>query len=453
MSDVLIGEWQALHDETPLPVRERLFAFIDEHAGVLAEYFYSQMLIDPGTGFFLSHKQVEDRLKPSMELWLRRIFDASPDTDIEALFALQRHVGEVHARIGVPVEFVARGARRLTTRIIVEYGGVLTEHAEWAEAARFVTDSIGIPLEVMASAYSGSYEVGARADEAYRLFSTGQNLQVERERQRAALLAWETQFLYWVSSGCSSADTPLVAESEFGLWMHHKGATVFQGAEERAGIEREVTEIDTVLLPMLRLSRKRSSEALDTIHAVKNHAAQLRFLLTSLFECLASLDAGRDVLTQLLNRRFLDVILARENRLARTSGSHSFAVMMVDIDHFKRVNDQYGHQAGDLVLQHTASLLLNAVRAGDYVFRYGGEEFTVVLVEVDLVRAQVIAEKVRARIAGEAARLPDGKELRLEVSIGVACFEGHPDPMRTLERADKALLRAKEGGRNRVELG
>ena len=453
MSDVLIDEWQALHDETPLPVRERLAAFIEDHAGELAEYFYSQMLTDPGTGFFLSHKQVEDRLKPSMELWLKRIFDASPDTDIDALFALQRHVGEVHARIGVPVEFVARGARRLATRIIIQYGDVLTERAEWAQAARFVTDSIGIPLEVMASAYSGSYEVGARADEAYRLFSTGQNLQVERERQRAALLAWETQFLYWVSSGCSSVETPLVAESEFGLWMHHKGATVFQGAEERAGIEREVNEIDTVLLPMLRLSRKRSSDVLETVHAVKNHAAQLRFLLTSLFERLASLDAGRDVLTQLLNRRFLDVILSRENRLARTSGGHSYAVMMVDIDHFKRINDQHGHQAGDLVLQHTASLLLNAVRAGDYVFRYGGEEFTVVLVEVDLVRAQVIAEKVRARIAGEAARLPDGKELHLEVSIGVAGFEGHPDPMRTLERADQALFRAKEGGRNRVELG
>ncbi|TVO68472.1 GGDEF domain-containing protein [Denitromonas ohlonensis] len=285
------------------------------------------------------------------------------------------------------------------------------------------------------------------------MFSTGQNLLVERERQRAALLTWETQFLYWVAAGCRSADTPLLAESEFGLWMHHKGAAVFQGAEERVQIEREVKEIDAVLLPMLRLGRKRSTDSQETVHAVKSHASQLRFLLSSLFERLASLDAGRDVLTQLLNRRFLDVILSRENRLARSSGGHSFAVMMLDIDHFKRINDQYGHQAGDLVLQHTAMLLLNSVRGGDYVFRYGGEEFTVVLVEVDLARAQVIAEKVRERIAGEAARLPDGHEIRLAVSIGLAGFEGHPDPMRTLERADKALYRAKEGGRNRVELG
>lgn len=450
MSNILIEEWRALHTDTPRPVRRRLAVFVSDRAPALAEYFYQQMLMDKGTEVFLSHKRVEEHLKPSMRLWLTRIFDASPTADVDALFALQRHVGEVHARIGVPIEFVARGARRLVTRILSEYGEAGAPEDDWRVVVRFVTDVIGIPLEVMASAYSGSYETGARADEAYRLFSTSQNLQVERERQRAALLAWETQFLYDVASGTAVKALPLLGESEFGLWLNHKGAAVFSDESERAEIAREIHQIDHVLLPMIRLSRRRNSELSAVVHNIKTHAAQIRFLLGTVFERLSNLEVGRDVLTQLLNRRFLSVILARETRLSRAKGVN-FAVLMIDIDHFKRINDDFGHHSGDVVLQHVAALLLNAVRGGDYVFRYGGEEFTVILVEVNLEQAATIAEKIRARLAEEQIPLPEERRIRTTVSVGVACFDGHPDPARVVEQADKALYRAKVGGRNRVE--
>lgn len=266
MSNMLINEWRTLHADTPHQMRQDLAAFVSARASALAEYFYQQMLMDKGTEVFLSHKRVEEHLKPSMCLWLERIFDASPDVDIDALFALQRHVGEVHARIGVPVELVARGARRLVTRILSEYGEDRAQGDDAMAAVRFVTDTIGIPVEVMASAYSGSYETGARADEAYRLFSTSQNLQVERERQRAALLAWETQFLYEVASGTAARALPLLGESEFGLWLNHKGAAMFSDENERADIGREIYQIDHVLLPMIRLSRRRNSELTEVVH-------------------------------------------------------------------------------------------------------------------------------------------------------------------------------------------
>ncbi|WP_323001969.1 GGDEF domain-containing protein [Denitromonas sp.] len=451
MSNMLINEWRTLHADTPHQMRQDLAAFVSARASALAEYFYQQMLMDKGTEVFLSHKRVEEHLKPSMCLWLERIFDASPDVDIDALFALQRHVGEVHARIGVPVELVARGARRLVTRILSEYGEDRAQGDDAMAAVRFVTDTIGIPVEVMASAYSGSYETGARADEAYRLFSTSQNLQVERERQRAALLAWETQFLYEVASGTAARALPLLGESEFGLWLNHKGAAMFSDENERADIGREIYQIDHVLLPMIRLSRRRNSELTEVVHNIKTRAAQIRFLLGTVFERLSNLEIGRDVLTQLLNRRFLSVILARETRLSRAKGV-TFAALMIDIDHFKRINDDFGHHSGDVVLQHVAALLLNVVRGGDYVFRYGGEEFTVILVEVNLEQAAAIAEKIRGRLAEEQIPLPEDRRIRTTVSVGVACFDGHPDPARVVDLADKALYRAKTLGRNRVEM-
>lgn len=112
-----------------------------------------------------------------------------------------------------------------------------------------------------------------------------------------------------------------------------------------------------------------------------------------------------------------------------------FCVLMLDIDHFKQVNDQFGHDGGDRVLQSLASVLGNQMRASDFVFRYGGEEFLVVQGEVDVGQAEIL--------------LAANPSVKVTLSIGVAAFDGHPDYLRLVERADKALYSAKHDGRNR----
>ncbi len=104
-------------------------------------------------------------------------------------------------------------------------------------------------------------------------------------------------------------------------------------------------------------------------------------------------ESGRYALTQLFNRRYLETILNYEIEFNIKQGSQ-FAVLYIDIDHFKRINDLYGHDRGDLVLAEIADLLLKSVRAGDYVFRYGGEEFLVVLTNTTALHAKDIAEKL-----------------------------------------------------------
>jgi diguanylate cyclase (GGDEF)-like protein len=158
-----------------------------------------------------------------------------------------------------------------------------------------------------------------------------------------------------------------------------------------------------------------------------------------------------DALTGLANRRRLTTELEREVRRSDRHG-RSFAVLMLDVDRFKRFNDTYGHPAGDTVLQRLAGILRDNARDVDTVARYGGEEFLVILPESAAPGAALVAERLREgmeqeRFTPEAG----GAEVSVTVSIGYAVFPEHArTPEALIEAADQALYRSKEGGRNRV---
>ncbi len=156
-----------------------------------------------------------------------------------------------------------------------------------------------------------------------------------------------------------------------------------------------------------------------------------------------------DRLTGLNNRGWWEECLAREfQRLKRTREAGS--LLMFDIDHFKNVNDTYGHPGGDEVLRQLAAALRARVRATDIAGRYGGEEFGVILINSPILGAQSFAE--RLRLAAQGLRtVHDGKEIRFTISLGVAAHsEGFADHKAWIAAADQALYRAKEGGRNRT---
>ena len=158
----------------------------------------------------------------------------------------------------------------------------------------------------------------------------------------------------------------------------------------------------------------------------------------------------KDPLTGLYNRRYLQEMLDREIRRAIRS-EQALGILMLDLDHFKNFNDTYGHDAGDAVLRETGSFLVRSIRAEDFVCRYGGEEFVVILPTADLRAAEARAQRIRAKLH-DLVIMHDGRSLGLiTTSIGVAALPNHGTSERDLlQAADAALYRAKREGRDRV---
>ncbi len=155
-----------------------------------------------------------------------------------------------------------------------------------------------------------------------------------------------------------------------------------------------------------------------------------------------------DMLTGLYNRRHLDEHLRRSIAGARRH-DRTIGVLLVDIDHFKLVNDRFGHLAGDVVLKEVAARLLGTVRIEDALGRWGGEEFIAVLSDTPASSIAVIAERMRQVIAATPFTLDNGSRIPVTVSIGHTCGADEAETM--VHRADDALYAAKAGGRNRVE--
>ena len=157
--------------------------------------------------------------------------------------------------------------------------------------------------------------------------------------------------------------------------------------------------------------------------------------------------AMRDELTGVFNRRYLMETIKNEKHRCERSGS-VFSICILDVDFFKRVNDTFGHQAGDEVLQHIAKTAQDAMRQTDYFGRYGGEEFALVLTGTMVDGAMITAERVRQRI--ENLTFPNiDPGLKVTVSIGIADSLPREDTAMTFMRADEALYQAKQSGRNR----
>ncbi|HWK00609.1 MAG TPA: PleD family two-component system response regulator [Xanthobacteraceae bacterium] len=158
-----------------------------------------------------------------------------------------------------------------------------------------------------------------------------------------------------------------------------------------------------------------------------------------------------DPLTGLYNRRYMEshagALVARAN-----DRDKPLSLLILDIDHFKSVNDSYGHEAGDEVLREFASRLRSCVRGVDLACRLGGEEFVVVMPDTDLGIASRVAERIRRRIAGEPFSIDRGaRSIEVTISVGLSSLNGAEDtPALILKRADEALYRAKNSGRNRV---
>lgn len=425
-----------------------LNGIVATHAAGLVRTFYSVFQAQPEARTFLDREMVENRLVPALERWLNDLF--SPAMTSGPAEAMQRKVGEIHARIKVPFHLVMAGAALLKQELSRALVAAELDGDTRVGALILLNEKMDWALSLMSEAYMAGSVRRAQVDEAFRLFAIGHDITLERETQHAALMEWLQAMLFMMFEHEAPPVLKPLGKSTFGLWLHHRAGLMFQGSQGLAVIREKVEEIDRRLLPQLLQAREvGGAELREQLARLRGAIEEVKFVLTDLFQAAIGAEGGRDPLTQALNRRFLPTILGREVSLA-DQGDLPLTVVMLDVDHFKQVNDRWGHSTGDLILQQVAGVIMDTVRFNDFVFRYGGEEFLIVLVETDLAEAVIVSERLRAQMEERRLRLGDGSHIQVTASIGIARYNGHPDYARLIEAADRALYQAKQAGRNRV---
>lgn len=461
------GEWRAAYRRAPAPVSVAVSGLVDVHHGAIAAAFYQELLADPDTACRIPIELLNSRLLPSVQRWLQFLFDPANVTNPAPVIAMQRHVGELHVKAGITMVMVGQGFRCLKRALNTRLGQAPFDRSQLLHASIFVGELLDLAQAEMVQTQTqiqchGQREfllLPAESDggvaDINAVTAVPNNLEAERQQQLTALSDEENRFLQIALDSITEDDFGALASSPFGLWLNHKAPILFEEAAEIASLTRiaqVIDHLDTVVLPRLQasLGTNGRAEGLGSLlHQVVAGLEDIRNIVNSLFNRLASTDGYRDALTQLFNRPLLASMMRREMDLAKRKRS-TFSILLVDIDHFSQINLAHGHEVGDRVLQHVATLLATQVRSSDFVFRYGGEEFLILLVELDEKQSMAVAEKIRCIVENAQLPLAGGRNVQLTLSLGVALYDGQTDPAHIIDLADQAVSRAKSDGRNRV---
>ncbi|TQV86483.1 GGDEF domain-containing protein [Aliikangiella coralliicola] len=221
----------------------------------------------------------------------------------------------------------------------------------------------------------------------------------------------------------------------------------YQTGETKVHRCRYQLELENELLGEIECTRAKPFSIIETDLMERLLSLLIYPLRNALLYQKAVAEAHRDPLTQISNRAAFDEALDREICSFKRHLT-GFSLMVIDIDHFKNINDTYGHIVGDSVLKAVAQKIRNTVRRSDEVFRYGGEEFVVLLSNTELDGAKFIAERIRRAI--KQVTINSNKNISVTASVGISSANNLKDVSDTLYHADKALYQAKDEGRDRV---
>ncbi len=437
-------QWQSICEEFSNTDLTYAFQFIQDNSFLLVTEFYKKMMEEKTASEFLSDEIVQSRLKTSLNNWLIDSFNVPFNQNFQEMVSKQLKVGEVHARIGIPSWLIMRGIRQIEKKV---FSLLDKPQQNLITIGSYIIQVLGFASEIMSRTYEAKAEINNDMKHTYRLFSAMQDVSVQKDKQRGSLLDWENDLMFKVFSDQTNFTHLPLSKSEFGLWFIHKAAYAFSSSDQVKEIVTGIKKVDTLNQKIINCADK--TTAIQLIQDIRNLDREILLLVDQLFQVSEYIGSGNDSLTQLLNRRYLNTIVSRETNYARKHKT-ALSLLAIDVDHFKRINDQFGHATGDTALQLLAEVILENTRGSDYAFRVGGEEFLLLQVATDLQMAEQIAEKIRERIQTSEIKSSSGESVQFTVSIGVVSYDGHPDYQRILESADTALYAAKNNGRNLV---
>lgn len=236
---------------------------------------------------------------------------------------------------------------------------------------------------------------------------------------------------------------------EFGRWYYNEAPTLLRDHPGFAALDDVHRMMHQCARHIVQRVARGGRTPVEDYEKFVNQQCDMSQRLRCLRDELKELHYSFDSLTGAVNRQAFFRMLAQEYERAKRTGENC-TLALADIDHFKSINDTYGHLSGDRVLQAVAHSLYRGLRKYDCVCRFGGEEFLMFMPGVSAEQAMDILDRVRDTIARTPIRLEDGTEVTITTSFGVAALDIRRPPDISIERADRALYQAKESGRNRV---
>lgn len=227
--------------------------------------------------------------------------------------------------------------------------------------------------------------------------------------------------------------------------------------EENRGLKSAIEELNVaherdLIMQLVEVLVSKADSVHGMVEDTHKDMEATRLALTHMSTELAETRQSllEDALTGAQNRRGMDAILSREVARAKR-GQNRLVVAMIDVDYFKRVNDTYGHDAGDHLLVHLTMIAKSVLRESDALVRYGGEEFLLILPDADLKGAEFVLDRLRQVVAKSPFMYEDMK-IQVTVSAGLAQLKEDENGHSLILRADKALFEAKEAGRDRIKI-
>ncbi len=443
-----------LYSNTKSELIDKIATIILPETEKIADSFYKYMQVREESAHYLDNNTVQTRLRASMKEWLENLLiKRSTDEETEEFIERQQYIGSRHARISLSLSAMQIGTAAIKREIFCRIIQSGMNSGELTDAIVFIDELVDLSISAMNQAYVTDMVSDAKDQQTLKMQAIGFDMALQSESLRASLFDWHRQIIRILFEGGHDATgIPSIRRTNFGLWVMHKGDLLFSGAAEIQHLKEITNEIDITFHQAMQFCGNPASEDLkNTLTKIDKLIENASDTLGLMTDRSLTLEGGRDQLTRLFNRRFLRTVMQREIKSSLASGE-SFAVLLLDIDHFKRINDQFGHDAGDVVLQQFSEVVTLTIRAGDFVFRYGGEEFLCVITSVGPEHAKSVAEKIRKAIESHKFSIGENDTIDITTSIGLAIFDGHPDYSHLISKADLAVYQAKNEGRNRVSV-
>jgi diguanylate cyclase len=443
---------QELHSPKNKPIFDKVVALVAPRADEMAMFFYRNLLNNEIAIRFLNNDMVKNRLRMTLAKWVidSLTYQTTID-DLHKTYLYQREIGKIHARIDLPMTLVDYGMALLKHQVALILKESDLERDELADAIILTGQLFDLALAVIDESYEHDLMINEKNAESLKLHVSSQNLAFDYSKLCTSLSEWMRNLLLLIAQNKYDASMQgTIRRSNFGLWVSHKAHLFLAGRKELSSLVLQLDNIDEDMrLLAVHLLENNSTAVEETLGHLNDHISTTIWILNCLAKDTIEEENGRDPLTHLFNRRYLETVMRHETRYSLENGI-LFGCVMIDIDFFKRVNDTYGHDNGDRILLQLAEILAQQVRAGDFVFRLGGEEFLIILADVHTSAIKAVAEKIRAIVEKFEFRLSDNVPLALTISVGTAIHDGHPDFKNTIKMADGALYEAKESGRNKV---